>query len=214
LLGVTLLASAAPALACPDPTAPSVHVRIEDPDPQHDYGRSVAGLHALTGRPPPSALAGATNTLGVTSVRMAWRADLDAASRGGCARPRAVRIVLRHAEHVVRVATEVGKGCLFAQVLAHEERHVAVNRAALAEAGPALRAAVEAWWPTAKADGHGPLRDGLRAVMDATMAEIVARRDSAHAAIDNPVEYRRMSRVCPADQVRLRARLRGLDPPE
>lgn len=211
---LALLAMAPAALACPDPLPPAIRITIEDPEPTIDLSRDVAGLHAVTGRPPPSVLAGASNTLGVTSVRMAWRADLDTAERGGCARPRAVRVVLRHSDHVVRIAREVGKACLFDQVMAHEQRHVAVNRAALTGAEAPLRAALGEWWSGAGAASRDVLRQSLRQVLDRTMEEVVARRDSAHAAIDNPMEYRRMSRVCPADQVRLRAALRGVPAPE
>ncbi|MBL6455627.1 hypothetical protein JMJ55_09855 [Belnapia sp. T6] len=118
-------------------------------------------------------------------------------------------------EHRVRIAREIPEGgCLWREVLAHERRHVAVNRRSLREAAAAARAAAAAW--AARAEGHGAtleeamagLRTGLRQAIEPALAAMRSGRATAHGAIDTQAEYERLGRTCPADQQRLREALR------
>jgi hypothetical protein len=52
------------------------------------------------------------------------------------------------------------------------------------------------------------LQAGLRRAIEPALAALREARTAAHEAIDTPAEYRRLGALCPADQARLRERLR------
>lgn len=205
----------APAAACP-PRGGSVTVAVEDPAPQVRTDRSAAALRAESGAPWHPAL----QHLGLTVSRVEWRSLVEARigpvgpGEEACATAAAVTLTLGHAEHVVRVASEVPRdSCLQREVEAHEQRHVEVNRRTLRDAARHLETAARAWIARAEAVGATPdtaftrLQDSLRDAVEPTLARKRRARAGGHTAIDTPKEYRRLGRVCPADQRLLRARL-------
>ena len=159
--------------------------------------------------------------LGLTVSRVEWRSDITVRSGGirgepVCAVPAELRIRLVHAAHTIRLAREVPPGgCLAAEVLAHERRHAEVNRRTLREAATELRGLARAW--AARAETRAPdvnaaaiaLQEELAQVLEPALARLRAAREAGHGAIDTSDEYRRLSRVCPDDQRRLRQTLRG-----
>jgi hypothetical protein len=223
---VALLAAAVAALAataataaaepeCP-PMRPRVAVALDDPDPSFDASLGMEALRAEAAAPSSAA----HQHLGVTTFRVEWRSEVEArvVTAGGrvCARPERVSLTIRHVEHSVRIARELPRGgCLFRQTEAHEQRHVAVNRATLRRAAAEVEAKVRSWAVTAV--GRGPteqaaaeaLRADLRRAITPAMEAMQEVRDAAHRRIDRPEEYRRLGRVCPSDQKLLRERLRG-----
>lgn len=211
---VALPAGAAP--ACP-PARVQVRVAVTDPEPALSTRLGIDALHAKSGRPRSATV----HHLALTSSRVEWQGEIDArtmAGRGGaCARPERVLLTLAQTEHLVRIAHEIPRGtCLFRAVEAHERRHVAVNRRTLRAAAARARRAAGAW--AAGAEGRGAtereavaaLQRGLRHAIEPAMAAMRAQRDAAHRAIDTEAEYRRLARICPADQRALRERLRGI----
>jgi hypothetical protein len=211
----------APPVACP-PRAPVVQVQVVDPEPLLSAEAGVDALHAMTGRPRMPA----ARHLGLTVSRIEWRTEitlrtlrLPAPPPGGgqvfCAVPATVTLTLAHAEHRIRIARELTEGgCLFAQVEAHERRHVAVNRETLRAAARTVRTAAEAWARTAEGRGAtleeatDGMRQGLRRAIEPAMEAMRQAQARRHAAIDSPAEYRRLARVCPEDQAMLAERLR------
>lgn len=162
--------------------------------------------------------------LGLTISRVEWRSEITVRSQAGgggaggvvCAVPAELRIRLIHAEHGIRLAREVPPGgCLAAEVLAHERRHAEVNRRTLREAATELRALARGW--AQRAETRAPdinaaavaLQQELAQLLEPTLERLRAAREAGHAAIDTAEEYRRLSRVCPEDQRRLRQALRG-----
>jgi hypothetical protein len=206
-----------------------VRVELQDPEPKRLPPLPAAELSAqlappVAGPPPPAALR--VHHLGVTSSRVQWQSEITARTQvseeGACAVPADLRVVLRHAAHSIRLAREVpAGGCLERQVLAHEMRHVAVNRRTLREAAAELRRALEAWAAQAEARGKdageagSALQEAMKAAMEPAMAKLREAREAGHAQIDSRIEYRRLSIACPADQVKLRTALRrqGIEPP-
>jgi hypothetical protein len=210
-------AAAPPSPRCP-PHAPQVRVEVEDPEPAVVGGADIDELHARTGRPRTERV----HHLALTTSRVEWRSEITAryaqATPGGpvCAVPGEVTLVLAHAEHVVRLAREIPEnGCLWREVMAHEKRHVAVNRRSLRGAAAAAQAAAAAWARQAEARGPdidaavGRLQRGLRRAIEPALARMRAEREAGHRAIDTREEYRRLARVCPADQSLLRQTLNG-----
>lgn len=208
-----LPAGAAP--ACPSVKA-RIRVSVTDPEPVLSTTLGIDALHARSGRPRSASV----HHLALTSSRVEWQGEIDARTatgRGGvCARPERVVLVLAQTEHLVRIAHEIPRGtCLFREVEAHERRHVAVNRRTLHAAASRARSAAEAWAATAEGRGAtereavAALQRGLRHAIEPAVASMRAARDTAHRGIDTEAEYRRLSRVCPADQRALRERLRA-----
>jgi hypothetical protein len=208
-------AGAAP--ACP-PRAPRVRVVVEDPEPALLADAGVDELHGRSREPRTPHL----HHLALTTSRVDWRSEITAryvrAPGGGpvCAVPGTVTLHLVHVEHVVRLAREIPEGgCLWREVLAHERRHVAVNRRALRAAARRIRMAAEEW--AARAAARAPevegavaaLQEQLRRAIGPALAAMRAERERGHRAIDTPAEYDRLARICPRDQAALGARLEG-----
>lgn len=218
LLALALALPAAGAAAqeaiCP-PRAPRVQVTVQDPNPRTFADRGVAQLMADSGLAPGLP----AHQLGVTASRVEWRSEMDAAigrppdGADGpvCALPGAVTVILVHAEHAIRIAREIPRdGCLWQEVLGHEQRHAQVNRRTLRDAAARTREAVTAWAQRAEARGASVdaagevLRAGLREAIVPVLARMQSEREAAHAQIDTPEEYRRLGQVCALEQVRLR----------
>jgi hypothetical protein len=179
---------------------------------------SAGALRAETGAPHDGSF---PHHLGLTLSRVEWRSEITVRSRGPqggpvCGVPAEVRLRLVQAEHTIRLARELPRGgCLANEVMAHERRHVEVNRRTLREAAAELRSVARAWMARAEARAADvgaaalALQDELGQVLEPVLERLRTARDAAHAAIDSDEEYRRLGRVCPEDQRRLRAALRG-----
>lgn len=193
-------------------------VELVDPEPRLLPPRPARELRNEAGGHVDAAF---PHHLGLTVSRVEWRSDITVRSRGPqggpvCGVPAELRIRLLHVEHGIRLARELPPGgCLANEVLAHERRHAEVNRRTLREAATELRTTARGW--AGRAEARAPdvnaaavaLQEELARVLEPALTRLRAAREAGHAAIDTPEEYGRLSRVCPADQRRLRAALRG-----
>ncbi|WP_168030370.1 hypothetical protein [Falsiroseomonas selenitidurans] len=205
-------------VACPARGTPLLRVSLSDPDARVLPPLSAERLRQLA-EVPEDAPGTVLHHLGLTLSRVEWRSEITVRSQGRpggpvCGVPFEIRLSLVHAEHSIRLAREIPRnGCLARQVLAHERRHAEVNRRTLREAAEGLRSAARAW--AARAEARAPdaaaaaqaLQEDLTAAVEPVLARLRAAREEAHAAIDSPEEYRRLGRVCPADQRVLSSRL-------
>ncbi len=217
-LGAAMPAQAAGASSCPV-RAPRIRLAVLDKPVEVTGTQSIDAMHAESGERRTAR----RHHLALTTSRVEWHSELNAhvsrhhTGRGRvCAVPAEVVLTLVEAAHRISIAAEVpANGCLWQAVLAHERRHAEANRASLAVAARTARAAANAW--AERASGHGAteeaamaqLQAGLRRAIEPSLAAMRAARARAHARIDTPGEYRRLSAVCPADQARLAARLRN-----
>ncbi|MBU8538934.1 hypothetical protein [Falsiroseomonas tokyonensis] len=207
-------------VACPPRGTPLVRVTVSDPDPRVLPPVSAEQLRRLAEVPEEAQGQGTVlHHLGLTLSRVEWRSEITVRSQGVaegpvCGLPSEVRLSLVHAEHSIRLAREIPRnGCLAREVLAHERRHAEVNRRTLREAAEGLRLAARNW--AARAQAQAPdagaaallLQEDLTAAVEPVLARLRAAREAGHDAIDTPREYRRLGRVCPADQRRLNLRL-------
>lgn len=198
-----------------------VSVEVVDPEPRMLPPLPARQLRAEAGGHADGAF---PHHLGLTISHVEWRSEITvraqagAAGPGGviCAVPAELRIRLIHAEHGIRLARELPPGgCLAAEVLAHERRHAEVNRRVLRETATELRSVARGW--AQRAETRAPdinaaavaLQQEFGQLMEPALERLRAARDAGHAAIDTEEEYRRLSRVCPEDQRRLRQALRG-----
>lgn len=216
LLALLLPCAALARPACPAGIVPALTVEISDPEP-----RILPPVRAVALGAEAGAAAGGEfpHHLGVTASRVEWRAELTARARGPeggpvCAVPTVIRIRLDHAEHTIRLARELPRdGCLARAVLAHERRHAELNRRTLRAAGDELREVARAW--AAGAEARAPdvgaaavlLQEDLGRAIAPVLERLRQAREAGHAQIDTPEEYRRLSRICPEDQRRLRVAL-------
>ena len=223
-----LLAGGMAHAACPA-TGATISISRDDPDPvvstvpmealrgqmQAVAPRGPAAQRTPAAQPTPAAQRAHDEHLGVTASRVEWRMELAArylrqADGRVCAVADRVTIVLAHVEHAIRIAEEIPpQGCLWREVLAHEQRHVAVNRATLAQAEQALRGAVTEWARRASVRAAnaeaatGQLQAGLRQAVEPHLAAMRRARLEGHGRIDTVAEYDRLARICPGDQRRL-----------
>jgi hypothetical protein len=196
---------------------PALSVEVTDPEPRLLPPVSATELREETDAPVDDSF---PHHLGLTISRVEWRSEITVRSRGPsggpvCGVPSEVRLRLIHAEHSIRLARELPRGgCLAGEVLAHERRHVEVNRRTLRDAAAELRTVARNW--AARAESRAPdvnaaataLQDELTRTVEPVLERLRAAREAGHAAIDAPEEYRRLGRICPEDQRRLRAALR------
>jgi hypothetical protein len=203
--------------ACPQRGTPLLRVTISDPDVRLLPPVSAEQLRRLAEVPEEAAHAPGQilHHLGLTMSRVEWRSEITVRSQGlpngpVCGVPSEVRLSLVHAEHSIRLAREVPRnGCLAREVLAHERRHAEVNRRTLRQAADAMRSVGRAW--AAQAEAQAPnaaraaqaLQDDLTLALEPVLAMLREARQHGHDEIDTPEEYRRLGRVCPADQRRL-----------
>jgi len=202
-----------------------VRVAVTDPDPRVLPAAPAAELRAQAGAATPgeasAPMGGEQQHLGVTLSRVEWRSEITVRSQGVvggpvCALPAELRLTLVHAEHSIRIARELPRdGCLAREVLAHERRHVAVNRRTLQEAAGALHTVARRWALRAEARAAdvaaaaAALQDQLQAEVAPVLERLRAAREAGHDRIDTAEEYRRLGRICPEDQRRLRALIGG-----
>ncbi|HEY4252009.1 MAG TPA: hypothetical protein VGM87_12435 [Roseomonas sp.] len=209
LLALLILLPGAARAACPTPGA-EITVQREDPEP------TVAAAPMLALRSQMSdARAARGQHLGVTSSRVEWRSELAARylrqpDGSVCAVADRISVDLVHVEHAIRIAAEIPEdGCLWREVLAHERRHVAINRATLRDAEQAIDRAVRSWARRASAQARDAeaatamLQASLRRAVEPALAAMRRARARGHGRIDTAAEYDRLARVCPADQGRL-----------
>ncbi|MES2713050.1 MAG: hypothetical protein V4653_15830 [Pseudomonadota bacterium] len=216
LILAAVLGGGAAQAACPAPGA-AISISRDDPDPVV----SAVPMAALRGQMQavvqraPAAQRAQDEHLGVTASRVEWRMELAARylrepDGRVCAVADRVTIVLAHVEHAIRIAEEIAfEGCLWREVLAHEQRHATVNRATLVQAEQALRGAVTEWARRASARAAdaeaatAQLQVGLRQAVEPHLAAMRRARAEGHGRIDTAAEYGRLARICPGDQRRL-----------
>ena len=195
-----------------------VEVAVRDRAPRILAPAPAHALRAEAGGAPDGPF---PHHLGLTVSSVESRSEITVRTQGpptgpACAVPTAVRLTLVQTEHSIRLAREVPpNGCLAREVVAHERRHVEVNRRTLREAVADLRRTARSW--AARAEKQAPdsgraaiaLQDELADAIEPVLNRLRTTQATAHATIDSAAEYRRLSRLCPQDQQRLRTALRG-----
>jgi hypothetical protein len=200
---------------CP-PADPRLRLSVVDPEPVVGHELGIDALHDESGQP----RSGTLHHLGLTTSRVEWQSEIETRYRstaaGVCAVPSRVALILVQTEHLLRIARELPEGsCLYREVLAHERRHVVVNRRTLRVVAERARGAAEAW--AVRAEGRGAtldeamasLQQGLRRALEPSLAAMRKAREAGHRGIDTVAEYQRLARVCPGDQRLLREELRA-----
>ena len=128
-----------------------------------------------------------------------------------CGVTRKLQLRLGFERVVVHIAREVtGDRCLYGEVYQHESRHVAADRALLAEYAPrvtvVMNAAVAA---IGVVRGDSPdavaraIHQHVQAAFTAEFNAVEQERDRHQRLVDQPEEYRRISEACGGGAARL-----------
>jgi hypothetical protein len=128
-----------------------------------------------------------------------------------CGVTREVHLRLGFEDVVVHIAHEVtGDRCLYDQVYQHENRHVEVDRALLAEAAPRVAVAIGAA-ATAIGVVYGAspdavsreVRQRVQGAFDAAFGALEQEMHRRQGLVDQPEEYRRLGQACGGAGARL-----------
>jgi len=218
-LAVALAAPAAHAAgSCDGSAPPEVTLAPTFAAPVIDLSLDLAALSA-TARDSGSQHRGPSLLLGLTTSRLvsSFEDELEYGSAPGvpgrsfCGAARQVRLRLGFDDLVVHIAREViGDRCLYNEVYQHESRHVAVDRALLAEYAPRVAVGMDA---AAKAIGvvYGASPDAvsqaihqrIESAFEAAFSGLEQELQRRQALVDQPAEYRRMGEVCGGAAARL-----------
>lgn len=197
------------AVACPAFKPPSIELDTQQAPVSHDFGKPLAALERLQGNRRTIHGGKGSHVLGLAHARLVSRVQFTVSiarlpDGTFCAAPATVRASFGFSESRVLVARELPRGsCIHGEVLAHEMRHVEVDRALLQEYTPKIRAALE---ETIERIGSvrdrnekailAMIKNRIESGMKASFRQFEAAREQRQEQVDTPAEYDRVSRSC------------------
>jgi len=121
-----------------------------------------------------------------------------------CAHVEHVDVVIGYKDVTVYIPHEVPQGsCGFTEVMAHEQKHIDVNRQILQEYAPHIAERLQAYL---KLNGVfreensdyavSLLNQKLQAILDELATQMIGENRRRQQLIDSPAEYRRISTAC------------------
>lgn len=195
---------------CPAFDPPAVSVRRVFDEPGLDISRSLRALRELAARS-GERHSDTQTPLGHARAVIVSDLEINVQLAGYTTRPPVVcgalaqvTVVMGFRETEIVIAREAAAdACVYAEVLAHERRHVEVDRAILAAHAPRIQAriaeaarqigTVRAGTPQAVSD---TLMRRLQTALQPGLAEMRADRTRRQRAIDTPQETARVSESC------------------
>jgi hypothetical protein len=190
---------------CPKGAAPEYVVNAILPAPPIDDTLSLAQITKLSEADKRHVVFGLTQTPLVIRSNMALLV-VPGSLGGQCAYPTRISLTFDASARVIYIAHEFHgvEPCLYAQILGHEKRHVALDDKILTDATKSLPltlpdrlAGMDGVWGSDAAAARTALDHRFRKATDALREEFRAGRLYAHAQeIDTPEEERRMFSVC------------------
>lgn len=121
-----------------------------------------------------------------------------------CARVQRIDVTIGYKDVTVYVAREIPEGsCGFDEVMAHEQKHIDVNRGVLQDYAPRIQESVEDYL-RGNAVIHGQdhdaeiarLRQNLQNLLDDLSTKMMNDNIARQKEVDSPEEYARLSHVC------------------
>ena len=191
------------------PTYPDVPVNVTPffDAPVYDNNTPVIALQSLSGN--EAYHIHETLTLGLTRYQPSFEISVpimttQAADGLACAYVDHVDVKVGYKDVTVYVAQEIPQNsCGFQEVAAHEQKHIAVNRAILNEFAPVIQTKIQAYLKT---NGvfreENPdyalslVREKLKTILTETASAMVAENQRRQQGVDSPAEYARISASC------------------
>jgi hypothetical protein len=208
LLGAFFMSSPAAASICDNAPSPRVEVTRVFDAPKYDFSSNFEELDRLAERHDLEAL-NAEQVIGLSTsdTAMTARTTLWVGQVGAgplCVVPSLVQVSFGFSDNVIHVAKELPRrSCPHSLVLAHEERHVATDRALLDEFAPKLEQLLKRALigfdqrPFRSQDeGQAELELQIKRVTDPFVKRFESERSRRQAEIDTPAEYRRVYSAC------------------
>jgi hypothetical protein len=205
LLPILVFHSQPAIAACGTAPVPLITVTLDATPPAQDGSRSISDLTRF-----PAARSKGTeaddHALGLTDTTIKTDANVEELTTieptaGYCSTlyRAKVRVVWRT---VVYVASEIPpQSCTYRTTLAHEQKHVAIDRAMRAEIAPRIRSSIAAVAKSATAartleQSQELLRRKLSAAITKTLNAFQAELKAHQLTIDTPGEYDSLGRIC------------------
>lgn len=193
----------------PYPTVPIDLTPVFD-EPAYDYSLGIGALQGLS-QDPSHIVHGSHHglTLGLTRYEpvLEFRVPVRSITFPGglaCAHVQHVDVTIGYRNVTVYIPHEVPQGsCGFNEVMLHEQKHIAVNRAILNEYAPLITKKLQDYLRL-----NGVFREQnsdyaiellnkkLKAILDDVSAQISVENQRRQQLVDSPQEYRRVSATC------------------
>ncbi len=188
--------------ACDSYTDVPVNIQPRFDDPVYDFSANIAGIQSLANDPSHAVHGNHKNlTLGLTLYQpiLEFHVPIKGVkfSNGlACAHVDHVEVVIGYKDVRVYIPREVPQGsCGFNEVIAHEQKHIEVNRQILGEFAPRIAERLQAYL---KLNGtfreEDPdyaakiLNQKLQAILDDMAGEMVAENQRRQRLVDSPEE--------------------------
>jgi hypothetical protein len=204
------LSGAGEAAQCAAPNTParaSLDLRLGEVHFVHD--RDTPGMRSIVNQLQGYVAGPWHLPLGLTVADLAMRFETkfyydEAQTVGHCAALAEARVIVGYPEITVYISSDYPEGsCEYDTILAHEQEHVAINRAALqayqGEFEAALRRmlrAKKAIYTLRKEEARSAYVLELRRQLEPVAADMVAERNRKNGAIDTQDNYRRILSQC------------------
>jgi hypothetical protein len=203
-MAIPIATSDAAVTACHGDTGKEIAVTVQSSfaDPTYDFTRRQS---ELSGRP---GLAG-YRLMGLTEIEKTSRISVGIRYRhpqnhqGVCYDVADIQVTLIADPVRVYVATEHPKGsCPFKVTLSHENKHVAIERAALAQHAESLRQQLQRTgrhgWRHAASPGTAvqDAHQWVQTIVSATLRSMATETTWRHGRLDSPSNYQREHTLC------------------
>ena len=196
---------------CEDTSSP-IPIMIQPifDEPHYDYNEDIGALQQLAHDAKHNVHGGHEGlSLGLTQYRpfLGFRVPVNTLQfpdGTGCARVEKVEVEIGYKDVVVYIPRNVPQGsCGFNEVMGHEQKHIAVNRALLQEYVPIMQDRLQEFLRT-----HGLIRERdtsyavklmneqLQAILDDVSNQMVQENSRRQQLVDSPQEYARVSAAC------------------
>jgi len=208
-LCLALISRACPAHADDCPSYPDVPINVvtQFDQPVYDYSQDIAALQRLSGDERhtihESLTLGLTRYDPVMEFHVPIRAE-QLANGLACGFVDHVDVTIGYKDVTVFIASEIPQdSCGFDQVMAHEQKHIDVNRQILAEYAPRIEGELKDYlrlngvFKELHPDyALSLLQDRLQVILNGIIADMMTENQRRQQMVDSRAEYARVSASC------------------
>lgn len=195
-------------------------------DPKYDFTQNLAQIQILASDAQHTIPQYHPVTMGLTRyepvlefhVPMVVRTEHEGMS--GCAFVQHVDVTVGYRNVTVFIANEIPQGtCAFDEIMAHEQKHIDVNRQILDEFVPLIEERFKAYLrlngvqQVENADyARKIITDKLKSIMEDVTGQMETENIRRQREVDSVEEYTRLSKVCQGELTNIANRYRRLGP--
>jgi hypothetical protein len=185
-------------------------------EPQYDFSHNLADLQSIANDRLHSIPHYHAVAMGITRYEpiLQFRIPMEVVTPPdglACAHVQHVDVTVGYRQVTVYIANEIpADSCGFNETLAHEQKHVAVNRQLLQEFAPQIEERLKSYlkqygvFRVQNAEyAEKLLREKLQVVMDEMIQQMQAENVRRQQLVDSRSEYDRLAHVCHGDLARI-----------